>query len=163
MTSVEPLIAYVFTTRIMSTFYFSILQTPLVNQVLDLLCQICSSSPSCLNSSMCTWPYCHSRSSTPSSPHQNRSSRFVNSSVKGGSRFWSTLLYKYSPRSRTPQTLDPGDALAAQLLMLYYILLCEDVRLSTCRTNRWLTELPIATTQTFSPSCPSSSSRLSSE
>jgi len=77
-------------------------------------------------------PHRHSRSSTPASPHQNRSSR-----------------------SRTPQTLDPGDALAAQLLMLYYILLYEDVRLSNMRnvsvTNRTphrysadlLSELPL--------------------
>ena len=62
---------------------------------------------------------------------------------------------KYSPRSRTPQTMDPGDALAAQLLMLYYILLYEDVRLANMRnvsvTNRTphryyadlLSELPL--------------------
>ena len=67
----------------------------------------------------------------------------------------SMLLYKYLRRSRTPQTLDPGDALAAQLLMLYYILLHEDVRLANMRnvsvTNRTphrcyadlLSELPL--------------------
>jgi len=51
--------------------------------------------------------------------------------------------------------MDPGDALAAQLLMLYYILLYEDVRLANMRnvsvTNRTphryyadlLSELPL--------------------
>ena len=51
--------------------------------------------------------------------------------------------------------MDPGDPLAAQLLMLYYILLYEDVRLSNMRnvsvTNRTphryyedlLSELPL--------------------